>query len=291
MIANLLPGLRDLRTPLAVGYLWLVALWLLLHKYLPTSIDAAKGPLKSLYELGDFVGEGVVLAAVTFVAYLLGSLLVKSFKARMWYDGKAEDNEADFSVIQSAWFERVLLNTDLMDSASLQLISFVDNRLREAQDIMSNSLHRGILEARKLPVVQKEEDESILNLRSAYVSSIVTDLQLVGIQLQAKNREFWDTYDRKATEMQFRHGIEPPLIAIVLIISWQSSWFWLLLLIVPLWFGALAQRLSVEIKATLIQAIILGMVVPPILEDLDKAVRRRREELGQQVSGKVVAGG
>jgi hypothetical protein len=178
-----------------------------------------------------------------------------------------------------------------MDSASLQLISFVDNRLREAQDIMSNSLHRGILEARKLPVVQKEEDESILNLRSAYVSSIVTDLQLVGIQLQAKNREFWDTYDRKATEMQFRHGIEPPLIAIVLIISWQSSWFWLLLLIVPLWFGALAQRLSVEIKATLIQAIILGMVVPPILEDLDKAVRRRREELGQQVSGKVVAGG
>jgi hypothetical protein len=38
LISNLLPGLRDLRTPLAVGYLWLVALWLALHKYLPASV-------------------------------------------------------------------------------------------------------------------------------------------------------------------------------------------------------------------------------------------------------------
>jgi hypothetical protein len=135
LIANLLPGLRDLRTPLAVGYLWLVALWLLLHKYLPTSIDAAKGPLRSLYELGDFVGEGIVLAAMTFVAYLLGSLLVRNFKARMWYDGNAEDSEKDFALPRSDWFWRVVMNTDLMASASHQLISFVDNRLREVQDV------------------------------------------------------------------------------------------------------------------------------------------------------------
>jgi hypothetical protein len=54
-------------------------------------------------------------------------------------------------------------------------------------------------------------------------------------------------------------------------------------LIVPACFSILAQRISVEIKATLIQAIILGMVVPPILEDLDKAVERERERLKREV--------
>lgn len=279
MITNLLPGLRDLRTPLAVGYLWLVALWLLLHKYLPASIDAAKGPLKSLYQLGDFVGNKMLLAAVTFVAYLLGSLLVKYFKARMSYDGKSEDQEGDFELPNTGWFERVFLNGDLLVSATRQLVSFVDTRLRELQNVMDRTLHREILEARELPVVQKHEYEPIYNLRSAYVSGIVADFQLVGIQLQAKNRDFWDTYDRKFTEMQFRHGIAPPLVAIIFIISWQSSWFWLFLLIIPVWFGVLAQRLSTEVKATLIQAIILGMVVPPILQDLDKAADKRREEL------------
>jgi hypothetical protein len=279
LITNLLPGLRDLRTPLAVGYLWLVALWLLLHKYVPTSLDAAKGPLKSLYQLGDFVGDKVLLAAVTFVAYLLGSLLVKYFKARMSYDGKSEDQEGDFQLPNTSWFERVFMNGDLLVSATRQLVSFVDTRLRELQNVMDRTLHREILEARELPVVQEHEYEPIHNLRSAYVSGIVADFQLVGIQLQATNRDFWDTYDRKVTEMQFRHGIAPPLVAIIIIISWQSSWFWLFLLIIPVWFGVLAQRLSTEVKATLIQAIILGMVVPPILQDLDKAADKRREEL------------
>lgn len=35
MLAGLLPGLRQVRTPLAVGYLWLLNLWLLLADYLP----------------------------------------------------------------------------------------------------------------------------------------------------------------------------------------------------------------------------------------------------------------
>lgn len=75
MLASLLPGLRDLRTPLAVGYLWVVALWLLLHDWWPESVEAATGPTKFLYELSAPLGSAATLAALSFVVYLLGSML------------------------------------------------------------------------------------------------------------------------------------------------------------------------------------------------------------------------
>ena len=63
-------------TPLAVGYLWLVTLWLLAHRWIPTSVAAAHaGPIKALAELGALLGKAAIFAALSFVAYLLGSIL------------------------------------------------------------------------------------------------------------------------------------------------------------------------------------------------------------------------
>jgi hypothetical protein len=283
LLTSLLPGVRDLRTPLAVGYMWLIALWISLHKYLPETIDTAKGPMKSLYELGDFVGKGIVLTACSFVAYMLGSLVVRPL--RLGFHAKANEKDEDAEKDSKFdWLLYFVFDGNIADSTLMQLRSFVDSRLREVQDVMLPWFQRGILEPRKLPIVQKDGATSapILNLRSAYVASIIDDLELVGIQLQAKNRDFWDTYDRKTAEAQFRYGIFWPMVAVIGVISWQSSWWWLFLLIIPAWFFLLAARLTLEVKATLVQAIIVGLVVPPILEDLDKAVKNRREQIKQQ---------
>lgn len=73
MLASLLPGLRDVRAPLAAGYLWLVACWLTLEPSVPERSEA-HGVVASLYRADDVlsvVGLGIVLA---FAAYLLGSL-------------------------------------------------------------------------------------------------------------------------------------------------------------------------------------------------------------------------
>ena len=73
MLASLLPGLRDVRAPLAAGYLWLVACWLTLEPSVPERAEA-HGVVASLYRADDVlsvVGLGIVLA---FAAYLLGSL-------------------------------------------------------------------------------------------------------------------------------------------------------------------------------------------------------------------------
>ena len=39
-MASLLPGLRDMRVPLATGFLWLVLHWLALYQIIPNKDEA-----------------------------------------------------------------------------------------------------------------------------------------------------------------------------------------------------------------------------------------------------------
>ncbi|WP_134006475.1 hypothetical protein [Kribbella sp. VKM Ac-2566] len=83
MLASLLPGLRDVRTPLAVGYLWLLFLWLALGRQLPLDRNALGGRAWDLYR---FFGQGTFVAAISFIAFLLGSIVTvrsNSF-SRLW---------------------------------------------------------------------------------------------------------------------------------------------------------------------------------------------------------------
>jgi hypothetical protein len=73
VLASILPGLREIRAPLAAGYLWLVIGWLLLHDRVETG-SSASGAVDALTDLRDAIGVGGLAAAATFVAYLLGAL-------------------------------------------------------------------------------------------------------------------------------------------------------------------------------------------------------------------------
>ena len=74
MLASLLPGLRDLRAPLAAGYLWLAAGWLYFAPQLPASVNDADGVLKDIYRVADASNPVAIAAGLTFIAYLLGIL-------------------------------------------------------------------------------------------------------------------------------------------------------------------------------------------------------------------------
>ena len=70
MLSELLPGLRELRSALAAGYLWLIFAWLLFH----AEVDDAGGPLGDLVDLGGDVSDIGLATAASFAAYLVGSL-------------------------------------------------------------------------------------------------------------------------------------------------------------------------------------------------------------------------
>lgn len=66
MLANTLPGIREIRGPLAAGYLWLVFGWLALGG--PTSSELS-GPVKELVDGAGQLPDSALLAAVSFGAY------------------------------------------------------------------------------------------------------------------------------------------------------------------------------------------------------------------------------
>jgi hypothetical protein len=73
MLASLLPGVRELRAPLAAGYLWLVTLWIAVASKVPEMIST-EGAYRDIYSLGQAVGKPAIAVASAFAAYLIGTL-------------------------------------------------------------------------------------------------------------------------------------------------------------------------------------------------------------------------
>ena len=72
MIASLLPGLREIRAPLAAGYIWLVFAYFVIGK--PTQVNDAPGPFQELLEVLPALGTTATAIAISFIAYLIGSV-------------------------------------------------------------------------------------------------------------------------------------------------------------------------------------------------------------------------
>jgi hypothetical protein len=255
VLASLLPGLRDIRTPLAAGYLWVVVLWLLLHDYVPKSATEAQGAVGSLYQLGSLVGGSAGLAAVSFIAYLLG-LILAIFTERLG------------TLIKAKISREHAPSPDARKQS--QLGRFVDTALFDfEQDYPRFTVYDyvdvfGQMPGRTVHREEKSRDE----VRQTFLEFVIDEYPAIAIRLQAKNRDLWDTYDRHTAEAEFRLGIAPPLVLASVTLAFQASPWWLCLLVVPAALVWLAWREFKQANLTLTQAITLKIVEPPALERL-----------------------
>ena len=73
MLTALVPGVREVRAPLASGALWFCAIWLVAAHVRPSTFDNGidGAPIRSL---ADFVGRPGVVGAATAAAFVLGAL-------------------------------------------------------------------------------------------------------------------------------------------------------------------------------------------------------------------------
>ena len=272
MLATLLPGLRDLRTPLAVGYLWMIGLWLVLNHYLPESINQTNVPLSSMFELGVFLGTPVMLAAISFVAYLLGSMLTITY---LLPAERFIQRTMFGSLVNLFGTGSTRSGASLGTSLRSQFHSLVMSRLREADDLtISLAQHTDILQIeintrtsayRPWGVSEAVDLAKPTELANVYVDKIIADLPAVGIQLQAINRDYWDSYDRTTAEAEFRTAIGPPLAVTIVVIAIQTTAWWLFLLVAPVYLFLLGRRQSARAVSILGQAVVLKMVEPPVL--------------------------
>ncbi|MGW2037428.1 hypothetical protein [Streptomyces virginiae] len=74
MLTSLLPGFRHFRTPFALGVLFAFQVWILIGEYVPSQSEA-QGFIERVYVLGGVAGNAAVMAAISFLLYLVGDII------------------------------------------------------------------------------------------------------------------------------------------------------------------------------------------------------------------------
>jgi hypothetical protein len=74
ILANLMPGVRAVRAPLAAGFLLLLSLWLMVDESVPR--HPSDGIWASLNRLSPLATAFGTVGIVTFAAYVAGSLYI-----------------------------------------------------------------------------------------------------------------------------------------------------------------------------------------------------------------------
>jgi len=198
VLANLLPGLREIRAPVVSGYLWLIFLFLALHSALPSRGDA--GPaIQPIFDLGDRLSV-LGLATVTGVAaYLIGSVMQELLKSMGRRFAPSKPLYAEPGIHTTERGRRVL-----MSSLEVRM----DGITRRLFQIALSPGERGIDEA--------PEENAILD-----------ELPLTRALLLGEHPELVGELDRLQAEADLRITVSIPLSALAIllfILTWDPWW-------------------------------------------------------------------
>ena len=292
MLLNLLPGLRELRAPLAAGYLWLFAAWLAFDGDIPEPAGAS-----DFFDQFEAVGAA---AALTFAAYLIGSFLSDLFRF-VWYaarlvrigpifgsptypKGLAEDDRLRERLIRIQASEPLSPEgAAALDELSKRVVRRVhaekwhdvDCRLfRDAGYTVRGPGggpkwlvgRRTPYEPRELRVQDPDDPEQTLALHVAV--ALGDELDTARFRLLSEQKDLFHEVDRLSAEGEFRLAVTPPLAAAVATLAAGESLLWLAAL-VPLYLLVLLGIARQEQSGDrIVYAIRAGKVRTPILEQL-----------------------
>jgi hypothetical protein len=240
LLANLLPGLRDVRAPLSTGCIWLLTLWLLLEDRVPTP-QRAHGIWASLYRLGDLIGPAGVLASGAFLAYLIGAML--SVRV-VTVNAKEAPKAARF------WDARTTLTPRVSRLAYDDLVGFLrdQGRVPPKPDVAA---HRDL---------ERERGERlVVNLAAR---DILGETRQLRTKLLIANYDLFNEYDRAVGEAEFRKNIAYALVGLTATLSWLQSPWWALLLIVSARLylaGVGSERAANDV---IVQAVVADLITP-----------------------------
>jgi hypothetical protein len=251
MFIGLLPGFRELRAPLAAGYVLLLGLWLLLRPVLQRSSNSA-GAYRDLVDIADWAGKTTTLVGVSFTAYLLGAVSIAVTQRLDAGLGLVQDRiRTDWMapVHPGLWRQRTVraamedavvnrLSTRFLEDESFRnrVIEYVAQITSRSAKEGGSSLLPKILQTNPLELARKAEHDyfsrwSLLRAvvrTDAYVESSHDDLYLMAQRLLGKEPEVYEEYDRLRAEATFRFGLVLPLVFLFVVLAIRENAWWLL---------------------------------------------------------------
>jgi hypothetical protein len=270
MLASLLPGVREIRAPLAAGYLWLFALWLALEPF--PSAEEATGLEAAVIDLADAGTPVAVAVVLSFVAYLVGSLadvLVRGYRRWLLTPVNAYGGPSGG--------RRMLGVPNLVCSSnsygSLQVVAA--GRVREAEsklEAVGKSLESlpNEFAARKQFV---PSGGTLARTVSAQVTDLAFfELPLISTRLMWEQPELFSAVDRLRAEAELRWALPLPLVVTLCVLAIRGHWTWILGLLVVVLMLYQAGRREREAGDLVVDAIWIGRVEAPAFERLRRAV-------------------
>jgi hypothetical protein len=281
MFATVLPGVRYIRTPLTVGYMWFLVLWLAFGHLLPTP-SRASGMLADIFRISHAVGPVATAVAVSVAAYVAGILLVPlSFKvievtgtalrhtaAAVLTPGYRRYASAQ-SALRNVVAERLSVRF-CSDETFRSAVLDAAEAMPEEQDSLPrdrSSLEKLALSndyARYQLVVETVDLDPLVNV-------LHDELSYIARRLHGQNVDIYQDYDRLHAEADFRLTIFFPIASLfgVLAIRWQPLWWIGTAAAFALLYVGVASR--VEAEQMLATAMAAGRIDDPALQRVDQA--------------------
>lgn len=281
MLANLLPGIRDLRTPLAVGYVWLVVFWLWIPasaKHMPTH-----GVLGELAQLGQYVGATGLVAAASFCAYLMGTVSTPlnlpfvrlgAYLAHI-LTGHRRPIAGDRL--------RRLRFTDFWGPAITAWPDATMNELHTASNVKNGVMSTtGAIALRDFAESEIGAGRILPAKREDFINYLLWEVPRRKNAVLGRDPELFSTLDRLTSEYEFRVGISAPLAAFITTLAWRSSPFWLIGLVVVLALARSGVRRRVEAGDLMADVVRIGRIDVPVPSELQPQLTLPEQDKGRE---------
>jgi hypothetical protein len=296
VLSSLLPGLRDLRAPLAAGYIWIFDLWLLFGDDFPTEADAT-GVFASLYRLGELIPQLGIGIAISFVAYIVG-VLFASLSNRLLFAWRRIGPYIETSRKASRRRPRSpsKLSYRVKEFFLLLFFSLGDYEYRMH---LRRSL-REIVEQSGLPppelsrylrrsgvidqsFVEREiEDPKLYKNPEVwgplFERNLDNDREVLRARLMAEQEMLYGEFDRYKSEAEFRSSISIPLSTLIGTMAFLAHPAWSLLMVVVAWLWLQAARLEDRADLALVSGVTAGKIESPTLQAIESAVSQAQRE-------------
>lgn len=237
MLAQILPGFRDFRTPLVTGYVWLIILWIFVGMPIPRK-DEKTGILGLINSAEAYLTPAAYLAVLSFAAYMIGILLTIDFPQATalvhkygfrieWSLNEKSKNRPH--VIRHAADRTYRRALSPKSGATLTKVLWAAMRRVELRDVPWTTVYRTyniMVPSEEIYDERRQElhgdgGETELKrrlrkegLREAALllhSEMDDEISTLATQLQEKSKELFSSYDRERSEAEFRLSLAIPI--------------------------------------------------------------------------------